>query len=526
LKLINIFYRRNLLNTIIKIFIAILIGFISYLVSNELKIIFNQAILNNQLNVFSLHLIYSITLFVIMFLLNIISSVFDNFIRWRGAKNIITHSVKQLMKTDYSYFVKNSPPEIWTEMNMSAQQTAGFYSSFIELSSSLIEFFVYGAIIININIYAGLFSICVIPISFLLTFWMQKKLTTWRMNIMNASKNSSAVALETISSAKNIKAKNAYVYFGQKLEEAQSKLTKSFVVSSFYETYWISVTSLISSIAPLLVIYLLMRITNTATNKPGDIIVLYSFIPLFLFSFKSIYSIVLTYFSAHPFLQTSERYCQLEEERSGNHKIEHFERLETKGCYIKHNNGQIVNIPDISIQKGEKVLIIGESGIGKSTLFNILLGLTKGFSGSVTVNNIPMQEIDIHLFREKVGISFQGSGVFSQSLKENILLGEKGNFDFDRIISITQLRRQLKDKGEQVLNVNNLSGGEKARILLAQNLIRNPELILIDESLSSVDESMESEIISNIISELNNSTIICISHRESSKRYFDKVIKF
>jgi len=111
-------------------------------------------------------------------------------------------------------------------------------------------------------------------------------------------------------------------------------------------------------------------------------------------------------------------------------------------------------------------------------------------------------------------------------LKENILLGEKGNIDYERIISITQLRRQLKDKGEQVLNFNNLSGGEKTRILLAQNLIRNPELILIDESLSSVDESMESAIISNIISELNNSTIICISHRESSKRYFDKVIKF
>lgn len=91
---------------------------------------------------------------------------------------------------------------------------------------------------------------------------------------------------------------------------------------------------------------------------------------------------------------------------------------------------------------------------------------------------------------------------------------------------MTQLERLLNDKGDQILNINNLSGGERSRISLAQNLIRNPELILIDESLSSVDEAMEAEIISTIISEFKNSTIICINHRKRSAEYFDRVIKF
>ena len=104
--------------------------------------------------------------------------------------------------------------------------------------------------------------------------------------------------------------------------------------------------------------------------------------------------------------------------------------------------------------------------------------------------------------------------------------GKGYQVDFEQIICMTQLERQLNDKGDQILNINNLSGGERSRISLAQNLIRNPELILIDESLSSVDEAMEAEIISTIISEFKNSTIICISHRKRSAEYFDRVIKF
>jgi len=521
-----VFFQKNKLNALLKLLSAILTGVLSYQISDELKIIFNEAILNNKMDTFSVHLVQVIIFFVALFLLGIFSSVFNNLICWKGSKNIIVYSIQKMLKADYTFFLKNPPAAIWTELNMSAQQSAGFYSSIIELSSHIIEFMVYGFIIIRINQYAALYSICVIPLSFLLTFWMQNKLSSWRMKIMNASKNASAIAMETITGVKDIKVKNATVFFTKKLEQRQSELVKTVVVSSFYENYWISVTTLINSIAPLIVIYLLMGITNFSTSKPGDIIILYSFIPLFLSSFKKIYSIVLTYFSTHPFLQTSKKYCSLEEERSGNQVINHFRSLETNGCFVRYDNDQIVSIPDISVQRGEKVLIMGESGIGKSTLFNILLGLIKNFSGSVKINDIPIHELDIQKMREITGISFQGSGVFSLSLKENVLLGENGQLDFEKIISIAQLQRQLKDKGEQMLNVNNLSGGEKSRISLAQNLIRNPELILIDESLSNVDETMESLIISSIVSEFKNSTIICISHRKRSADYFDRVIDF
>jgi len=506
--------------------IAISIGTISYLISNDLKVIFNQAILNNQINIFSTHLIQVIIFFIIMFLLNVISFILDNLILWKGSKNIVVCSVRKLLKTDYDYFLKAPPSAIWTELNMSAQQTSGFYSSFIELSSYIIEFVVYGFIIINISLYAGFFSICVIPLSFLMTFWMQKKLTEWRIKILDASKQTSTTALEIISSAKDIKSKNAYEFFLEKLNQTQSTLAKSIVVSSFYENYWSGVTSLISSIAPLIVIYLLMGITNIVTTKPGDIIVLYSFIPLFLSSFKKIYSIVLTYFTAHPFIETSKKYITLPEEKAGTVKIKNFKTLTTKDINVVFDNGQSLKIPNINVKKGDRILLMGESGIGKSTLFNILLGMRKNFSGSLEVNGVKIHDIDMENLRNIIGISFQNSGVFSLSLKENILLNKKNDVDFNDIIDITNLKRQLKEKKEQILNIDNLSGGEKSRISMAQNLIRNPEVILIDESLSNVDERMESEIISNIIKNFNDKTIICISHRENSKKYFDRVIKF
>ena len=286
------------MNALLKLLSAILTGVLSYQISDKLKIIFNEAILNNKMDTFSVHLVQVIIFFVALFLLGIFSSVFNNLICWKGSKNIIIYSIQKMLKADYTFFLKKPPAAIWTELNMSSQQSAGFYSSIIELSSHIIEFMVYGFIIIRINQYAALYSICVIPLSFLLTFWMQNKLSSWRMKIMNASKNASAIAMETITGVKDVKVKNATVFFTKKLEQRQSELVKTVVVSSFYENYWISVTTLINSIAPLIVIYLLMGITNISTSKPGDIIILYSFIPLFLSSF----SLYITQTKTTPFI--------------------------------------------------------------------------------------------------------------------------------------------------------------------------------------------------------------------------------
>lgn len=112
------------------------------------------------------------------------------------------------------------------------------------------------------------------------------------------------------------------------------------------------------------------------------------------------------------------------------------------------------------------------------------------------------------------------------NLRENICLGSDELLDIEQIIRIVELEKLMAEKKDTVINAKSLSGGEQSRISVAQNLIRNPDVILIDESLSSVDESMEAEIMKNIMERFADKTVICISHRKSTQDYFDKVLQF
>ncbi len=251
--------------------------------------------------------------------------------------------------------------------------------------------------------------------------------------------------------------------------------------------------------------------------------ILYLFIPLFLLTFSNLYSIFKDYFECKPYLETYEEICQLEKESSGNHHIKKFDTLDVKNVSINLENKKNISIPDLNIKKGEKILIIGESGLGKTTLFNILLGFTKNYEGEIFINHTNLKNIDIKSLRNLIGISFQKSELFSLSLKDNILLGS--NIDLDSLINLFRLSK-VKDENDNLLNENKLSGGEKARINLAQNLARNPEVILIDETFSSLDEENEKLILQNILKKYKDKTIICISHKLSLRKYFDRHINY
>jgi ABC-type multidrug transport system fused ATPase/permease subunit len=230
------------------------------------------------------------------------------------------------------------------------------------------------------------------------------------------------------------------------------------------------------------------------------------------------------FFSSKPYLKSLDELEKLDQENVEGIYIDNFESLETKNLKIKISEDRLLDIPDMNIKKSEKVLISGESGIGKSSFFETVLKLRNNYSGEIKINGIDLKKISSKSIRNIVGISFQGQEVYSGSIKENILLG-KNEEDLSEIIEISELNEILNYKSEKRINNNVLSGGEKSRISLAQNLFKNPDLILIDESLSSVDEITESKILNKILSKFKNKTILCISHRNSSLKNFDREIK-
>ena len=213
---------------------------------------------------------------------------------------------------------------------------------------------------------------------------------------------------------------------------------------------------------------------------------------------------------------------------------ETFEKIsfnKVKFSYVKDKN--ILNDLDFQINKKEKIMIVGESGCGKSTFVDLLLNLLKPESGEIKLNGIPYSEINFEKFRKKISyvpqelslVNFSTNDYFnfinnSSIKKEKIEFYLKKFGIFSNISNMKyKLDNKLGDKG--IL----LSGGQKQRIILAASLSREPEILILDEATNALDSEAEKEIL-DILLEEKNLTLISISHQTNVTEKFDKVYKF
>ena len=190
----------------------------------------------------------------------------------------------------------------------------------------------------------------------------------------------------------------------------------------------------------------------------------------------------------------------------------------------------------LKICRGEKVGIRGSSGIGKSTLFNLILGLYRPTSGAILIDGEPLTDDNIQQWRQSVGYVSQSVFIADMTLAENIALGiEPCDIDQVRMAEAIRLANldsfvaQLPDGinssiGEQG---SRLSGGQRQRIGIARALYKGCDILLLDEATSSLDNQSEESInrsLHRLSTENSTLTIVVIAHRDSSLEYCDRVI--
>ena len=193
------------------------------------------------------------------------------------------------------------------------------------------------------------------------------------------------------------------------------------------------------------------------------------------------------------------------------------------------NRKDILKGVNVSINKGEKVMIYGTSGSGKSTLLKLLMGYYSIDRGMIFIDNIDINDYKIKSLRKNITYVSQNEILFNDTLINNLKLKCCDN---DRILSMTRLL-EFNEILDNDLGLNmmveengfNLSGGQRQRIVLARALLGQAQIILIDEGLSQVDVSLERKILINIFNEFKDKTFIIISHRMENLDLFDKFIK-
>ncbi|MBO9638675.1 MAG: ATP-binding cassette domain-containing protein, partial [Siphonobacter aquaeclarae] len=180
---------------------------------------------------------------------------------------------------------------------------------------------------------------------------------------------------------------------------------------------------------------------------------------------------------------------------------------------------------------GQTVAILGGTGSGKSTLANLLLRMYDVSSGTIRIDNEPIQAYDLHDLRRQMGYVPQDVFLFSETISNNVRFGlpqlseEKvvqATKDADLYGNIQDFPEGFGTKiGERGIT---LSGGQKQRLSIARAIAREPKVLILDDCLSAVDTQTEATILDNLKGIMDNRTSVIISHRVSSARLADQIV--
>ena len=199
-------------------------------------------------------------------------------------------------------------------------------------------------------------------------------------------------------------------------------------------------------------------------------------------------------------------------------------------CYREEQN--VLKDITILIPKGEKTIILGNSGSGKSTIYKLLLKYYPIKRDSIYLDEIDLNDYSIANVREQIACMSQNEIIFNDTIKNNIIVNRNvSDEEFQKIVKITCVDEFVKELFlgyETKLEENglNLSGGQRQRIILARMLLKANKIMLIDEGLNAVDINLERIILKNIFNEYSKNTIIVISHRIDNLDLFDHMICF
>ena len=213
----------------------------------------------------------------------------------------------------------------------------------------------------------------------------------------------------------------------------------------------------------------------------------------------------------------------------GTKTIRKLDSIEFKNVCFKYNNNKILNKISFKIKSNQIISITGPTGIGKTTILDLISYLYKPYSGEILINGISLS--DIKKWRENIGYVGQDSILLDDTILNNITFRDENISvkKIDEAIKLSNLEDILKNSSEGLSTVAgergiNLSGGQKQRISMARALLRAPFLLLMDEPTSALDKSTKQKILSNLKILKKKVTIICITHDHELIKISDKVI--
>ncbi len=218
------------------------------------------------------------------------------------------------------------------------------------------------------------------------------------------------------------------------------------------------------------------------------------------------------------------------EVNSGNAKDRAFLEFDHVSLLYEGAGDETLHDMNFTVNKGETVGIIGGTGSGKSSLVNLIPGFYPATEGTVRIDGVDIREVPAEKLLQRVGVVPQKAVLFKGTIRSNLLWGNQNATESEmwEAIDRAQAREVVEGKGgldgQITQSGKNLSGGQKQRLTIARALVRNPEILILDDSASALDYATESKLRQAVSELAGEVTTFIVSQRASSIRNADKIV--
>ncbi len=405
---------------------------------------------------------------------------------------------------------------------------------FTSVLGLVVNFTVALGVILSKNITIFFIFILIAPIAAVITSKFRKSMRNTNSNFRKEIENTSAqvmdmVELIPITRAHALEDVEIKQFTGRVTEVAEHGYKMDYVHGIFSGAHWVTFT-----LFQVACLFFTGYMAYIGQIKIGDITLYQSY-------FTTLIGCVSTLMGLLPtIIKGSESIRSIGEILNDNDIEDNENKIKTERLYGNYDfrnvvfsyddNKKVLDGLDLNVKSGETIALVGESGAGKSTIINLVIGFESPNSGEILIDGKPMSELNLQSYRRFISVVPQNTVLFSGTIRENITYGRTDISDeeLNYVIDMAKLRSVVDNLPNGVDTLigehgNKLSGGQRQRISIARAIIRHPDVIIFDEATSALDTATEREIQEAINNLTIGRTTFIVAHRLSTIRNADRI---